>query len=95
MKIGFGLVGCGMIANFHAKAIENIRGARIAACTDTIPASVERFATANLQGRRLLVKQRALLLPLDSHRCLHHRERIRKAQQAMFVQGLESPLECS
>src|SRR5580692_861507 len=47
MKIGFGIVGCGMIANFHAKAIEHIRGARIAACTDTLPASAERFAAAN------------------------------------------------
>ncbi len=47
MKIGFGIVGCGMIANFHAKAIEHIRGARIAACTDTIPTSAARFAAAN------------------------------------------------
>src|ERR1700685_561446 len=47
MKIGFGIVGCGMIANFHAKAIEHIRGARIAACTDSIAASAERFAAAN------------------------------------------------
>ena len=47
MKVGFGIVGCGMIANFHAKAIERIKGARIAACTDNIPASAERFAAAN------------------------------------------------
>ncbi len=47
MKVGFGIVGCGMIANFHAKAIEHIRGARIAACTDSVPASAARFAAAN------------------------------------------------
>lgn len=47
MKVGFGIVGCGMIANFHAQAIEHIRGARIAACTDNIPASAARFAAAN------------------------------------------------
>lgn len=47
MKAGFGIVGCGMIANFHAKAIENIRGARIAACFDTFTASADRFAEAN------------------------------------------------
>ncbi len=47
MTVGFGIVGCGMIANFHAKAIEHIRGARIIACTDAIPASAERFGTAN------------------------------------------------
>ena len=28
MSIGFGIVGCGMIANFHAKAIEHINGAK-------------------------------------------------------------------
>jgi UDP-N-acetyl-2-amino-2-deoxyglucuronate dehydrogenase len=47
MKIGFGIVGCGMIANFHAKAIEHIREAKIVACTDSIPASAERFSQAN------------------------------------------------
>src|SRR3990172_1384105 len=47
MTIGFGIVGCGMIANFHAKAIENIRGAKIAACFDTFTASADRFAAAN------------------------------------------------
>ena len=47
MKIGFGIVGCGMIANFHAKAIEHIRGAKIVACTDSVPAAVERFSQAN------------------------------------------------
>lgn len=47
MAIGFGIIGCGMISNFHAKAIENIRGARIAACYDTFPAGAERFAAAN------------------------------------------------
>jgi UDP-N-acetyl-2-amino-2-deoxyglucuronate dehydrogenase len=47
MKAGFGIVGCGMIANFHAKAIENIRGAKIAACFDTFTESADRFAQAN------------------------------------------------
>lgn len=46
-QIGFGIVGCGMISNFHAKAIENIRGAKIVACYDTFPASADRFAAAN------------------------------------------------
>ena len=47
MPIGFGLVGCGMIANFHAKAIEQIRGAKIVAGFDTFTASADRFAAAN------------------------------------------------
>ena len=47
MATGFGIVGCGMIANFHARAIEDIRGARITACHDSFPAAAERFAAAN------------------------------------------------
>lgn len=51
MPIGFGIVGCGMIANFHAKAIADIRGAKLVACYDAIPASVDKFAQAqNCQG---------------------------------------------
>ena len=44
MAFGFGIVGCGMIANFHAKAVADIRGASVVACYDTIPASADRLA---------------------------------------------------
>ncbi|HEX7446865.1 MAG TPA: Gfo/Idh/MocA family oxidoreductase, partial [Pirellulales bacterium] len=44
--LGFGIVGCGMIANFHAKAIGDVRGARLVACFDTIAASADRLAAA-------------------------------------------------
>ena len=47
MTLGFGIVGCGVIANFHAEAVEHIRGAKLVACTDTLPAAAERFAAAN------------------------------------------------
>ena len=47
MTIGFGIVGCGMIANFHAKAIEHIRGAKIVACYDSFASAAQRFAAAN------------------------------------------------
>ena len=43
---GFGFIGCGMIANFHARAVGDIRGARIAACFDTFSAAADRFAAA-------------------------------------------------
>ncbi len=46
MAIGFGVIGCGMIANFHAKAITDIRGAKLAACFDMFAASADRFADA-------------------------------------------------
>lgn len=44
MGYGFGLIGCGMIAGFHAKAIADIRGASVVACYDTLPASADRLA---------------------------------------------------
>ena len=47
MAYGFGIIGCGMIANFHAKAIADVRGAKLVACCDMFPASADRFAAAN------------------------------------------------
>ena len=44
MAHGFGLVGCGMIANFHARAIADIRGAKLIGCYDTFPAAADRLA---------------------------------------------------
>ena len=44
MALGFGIVGCGMIANFHAKAIADVRGAKLVACFDTFSAAAERFS---------------------------------------------------
>lgn len=46
MAVGFGIVGCGMISNFHARAIEEVRGAKLVACFDTFPASADRLAAA-------------------------------------------------
>ena len=44
MPVGFGIVGCGMIANFHAQAIANLRGAKLVGCFSATFASAERFA---------------------------------------------------
>ena len=44
MKTGFGIVGCGMISRFHAKALEEIRGAELVACFDEFPKSAKKFA---------------------------------------------------
>lgn len=43
-RFGFGIIGCGMIAGFHAKVIADIRGAYLAACFSSTPASADRFA---------------------------------------------------
>ena len=42
--IGFGIVGCGMISRFHAKAIAEIRGAKLVACCSSRIESAESFA---------------------------------------------------
>jgi UDP-N-acetyl-2-amino-2-deoxyglucuronate dehydrogenase len=44
MSIGFGIIGCGMIAHFHARAIGDIRGARLVACHDAIAWAADKFA---------------------------------------------------
>ncbi len=38
----FGIIGCGMIAHFHAKAIE-AAGGRLVACFDRVPEAAERL----------------------------------------------------
>ncbi len=44
MSLGFGIVGCGMIANFHAKAIGDTPGARLVACQSRRLETAEAFA---------------------------------------------------
>lgn len=46
MAIGFGIVGCGMISHFHARAIGDVRGAKLVACFDTVAAAADRLAEA-------------------------------------------------
>jgi UDP-N-acetyl-2-amino-2-deoxyglucuronate dehydrogenase len=45
--LGFGVVGCGMISGFHAKALDAMDGAQLVACYDAIPAAAEQFGAAN------------------------------------------------
>lgn len=44
MATGFGIIGCGMIADFHCKAVGDIRGAKVAACFDMRPEAADRLA---------------------------------------------------
>jgi UDP-N-acetyl-2-amino-2-deoxyglucuronate dehydrogenase len=46
MSIGFGIIGCGMIAHFHARAIGDVRGAKLVACYDVLPAAADKLAEA-------------------------------------------------
>jgi UDP-N-acetyl-2-amino-2-deoxyglucuronate dehydrogenase len=44
MAIGFGIVGAGMISRFHAKALAEVRGAKLVACADSAPGRAEALA---------------------------------------------------
>jgi UDP-N-acetyl-2-amino-2-deoxyglucuronate dehydrogenase len=44
MAVGFGIVGCGMIARFHARAIGEVRGAKLVACFNRTPEKADAFA---------------------------------------------------
>ncbi len=44
MPLGFAVVGTGMISRFHARAIAEVRGARLVACTSRRPKSAKQFA---------------------------------------------------
>src|SRR5688572_5509227 len=44
MAFGFGIFGCGMIADFHSKAIADVKGAKLVACYDTFPAAADKLA---------------------------------------------------
>ncbi|MDZ4852691.1 MAG: Gfo/Idh/MocA family oxidoreductase [Pirellulaceae bacterium] len=44
MTIGFGIIGCGMIARFHARAIAEIRGAKLVACHNRTLDKAAKFA---------------------------------------------------
>jgi len=43
MTIGFGLVGCGMISAFHARAIKDIKGAKVVALHDPFPENAKKI----------------------------------------------------
>ena len=47
MSIGIGIVGCGMIANFHAKAIADSKGGHLVGCADRLPEYAVKFAEKN------------------------------------------------
>ena len=44
MKPGFGIVGCGMIADFHARALASLPAVQLAGCVNRLPESAREFA---------------------------------------------------
>ncbi len=54
MAIGFGIVGCGMIAKFHARAIADIKGAKLVGCFNRTIDKAKALA-AEFGGNRLMI----------------------------------------
>lgn len=44
MPIGFAIIGTGMISNFHARALADVRGAKLVACYNRTAKKAEKFA---------------------------------------------------
>jgi predicted dehydrogenase len=44
MAYGFGIIGCGMISRFHAKAIGDLKGGKLVACFDQHKESADKLA---------------------------------------------------
>lgn len=44
MAVGFGIIGTGMISRFHARALADVKGAKLIACFDNKPERAEAFA---------------------------------------------------
>jgi predicted dehydrogenase len=44
LAIGFGIIGCGMISRFHARAIADTRGAKLIGCFNRSPERSEKLA---------------------------------------------------
>ena len=63
MALGFGIIGCGMIAGFHSKAINDTRGAKLVACYDNAPAAADRLAEST--GARAYHDLQAMLANPD------------------------------
>jgi predicted dehydrogenase len=65
MPIGFGIVGAGMISRFHAKALAEVRGAKLVACCDTAPGRAAALAAE--VGCRGYDSLEAMLIDKDIH----------------------------
>lgn len=63
-KIRFGIVGCGVIAPWHARAIHNIDEAELVACCDIIPERAQKLA-ADFGAARTYIDHRELLAADD------------------------------
>lgn len=97
MGLGFGIVGTGMIAEYHARAIADVRGAVLVGCTDLRAEAAERFARdlncsafATLAG--MLADPRIDVVTICTPSGAHMEPAVQAAQARKHV-IVEKPLE--
>jgi UDP-N-acetyl-2-amino-2-deoxyglucuronate dehydrogenase len=99
MALGFGIIGCGMISNFHAKAVAEVPGAKVVACFDAAAAASERLAgqvgcTACATLRELLADPRVDVVSIGTPSGAHMEPAVAAAAAGKHV-IVEKPLEIS
>lgn len=97
MAHGFGIIGCGMISNFHAKAIGDVRGAKLVACYDSFPAAADRLAkstgcTAYHDLNAMLADPRVTVVTIGTPSGAHLEPALAAARAGKHV-IIEKPLE--
>ena len=97
MPFGFGIIGCGMIAKFHALAIQDIAGARLVGCCSRNYKSAEKFAkewsiTAHRSLEELLADEKLDVVCICSPSGAHAEPAIAAAKAGKHV-IVEKPLE--
>ena len=97
MATGFGIIGCGMISDFHARAIDDVRGAKLVACYDTIPAAADRLAEstgckAYSDLKKMLAEEAVEVVTIGTPSGAHMEPAIAAARAGKHV-IVEKPLE--
>jgi UDP-N-acetyl-2-amino-2-deoxyglucuronate dehydrogenase len=99
LTIRFGIVGCGLIADFHARAIADTRGAKLVGCTSRSEESSARFAKkhkipAYPDIDALLAENSVDAISVCTPSGAHHEPAMRAIRAGKHV-VVEKPLEIS
>lgn len=97
MSFGFGLIGCGMISKFHARAIGDVRGAKLAACCDRVPQLADGLAAefgcrAYHDLDAMLADERVQVVVIGTPSGVHMEPAVKAAKAGKHV-IVEKPLE--
>ena len=97
MPLEFGIIGCGMIARFHARAIQDIPGARLIGCYSRNPTTAKSFAdewgvTPHAKLEQLLADKKLDVVCICSPSGAHAEPAVAAAKAGKHV-IVEKPLE--